>query len=73
MKKLTKIKSIQSTTVDSSFEEEISELYNELQPDIKTKNESQKKYFEDYELNEIYDFIDEINKSEIIDLNKIFK
>ena len=39
MKKLTKIKSIQSTTVDSSFEEEISELYNELQPDIKTKNE----------------------------------
>ena len=73
MKKLTKIKSIQSTTVDSSFEEEISELYNELQPDIKTKNEPQKKYFEDYELNEIYDFIDEINKSEIIDMNKIFK
>ena len=66
MEKVSKNKSFHSTSVDSSFEEEISEL-------CPVETEPSKKYFEDYNLEEIYDFIDEIDKSELTDMNSIFK
>ena len=66
MEKVSKNKSFHSTSVDSSFEEEISELCT-------AETESSKKYFEDYNLDEIYNFIDEIDKSELSDMNLIFK
>ncbi len=70
MKKLTKIKSLQSTTIDSSFEEEISEINSELQKE--TGSEKSKKYLEDLSLDEIYIFVDEIDKNNSKDLNSIF-
>ena len=66
MDKIPKSKSFNSTSVDSSSEEENSELYS-------TEIVSSKKYFEDYNLDEIYNFIDEIDKSEFTDMNLIFK
>ena len=70
MEKLNHIKSIQSATADSSFEEEI----NEKKIDLNLLNsETPKQYFEDFDLDEIYNFIEEIDKSEYIDMNLIFK
>ena len=66
MDKIPKSKSFNSTSVDSSSEEENSELYS-------AEIVSSKKYFEDYNLDEIYNFIDEIDKSEFTDMNLIFK
>ena len=66
MEKIPKVKSFNSTSVDSSSEEENSELYL-------AETESSKKYFEDYNLDEIYNFIDEIDKSKFTDMNLIFK
>ena len=66
MEKIPKVKSFNSTSVDSSSEEENSELYF-------AETESSKKYFEDYNLDEIYNFIDEIDKSKFTDMNLIFK
>ena len=71
MEKINKIKSIQSTTADSSFEEEAIETKADLNPKLDSK--MPKKYFEDYDLNEIYYFIEELDKSEYIDMNLIFK
>ena len=72
MKKLNKIKSIQSTTAaDSSFDEESNESNAEFHQE---NTDMPKKYLEDYDLDEIYNFIEELDKSEyIIDMNLIFK
>ena len=70
MEKITKIKSLQSTSIDSSFEEEISEINSELQKE--TDSEKSKKYLEDLSLDEIYIFVDEIDKNNSKDLNSIF-
>ena len=70
MEKITKIKSLQSTSIDSSFEEEISEINSELQKE--TGSEKSKKYLEDLSLDEIYIFVDEIDKINSKDLNSIF-
>ena len=72
MEKLEKIKSLQSTTVDSSFEEEICEIGQESKEE-KEKEIETKKYLEDYNLNEIYNFVDELDKNEYKDMNEIFK
>ena len=70
MDKLIKIKSIQSATADSSFEEET----NGTKIDLNLlDSEAPKKYFEDFSLDEIYNFIEELDKSEYIDMNLIFK
>ena len=71
MEKIAKIKSLQSTNIDSSFEEEISELNSELEKEKET--ETPKKYLEDFNLNEIYNFVDEIDKINTKDMNSIFK
>ena len=71
MEKITKIKSLQSTSIDSSFEEEVSEINSELQKE--TGSEKSKKYLEDLSLDEIYIFVDEIEKNNSKDLNSIFK
>ncbi len=70
MEKLNHIKSIQSATADSSFEEEIFEKKIDLNL---LNSETPKQYFEDFDLDEIYNFIEEIDKSEYIDMNLIFK
>ena len=70
MEKLTKIKSLQSTSIDSSFEEEISEINSELQNE--GESEKSKKYLEDFSLDEIYVFVEEIDKNNSKDLNSIF-
>ena len=70
MEKITKIKSLQSTSIDSSFEEEISEINSDLQKE--TCSEKSKKYLEDLSLDEIYIFVDEIDKNNSKDLNSIF-
>ena len=70
MEKLTKIKSLQSTSIDSSFEEEISEINSEFQKGA--ESETSKKYLEDFSLDEIYTFVDEIDNNNSTDLNSIF-
>ena len=70
MEKITKIKSLPSTSIDSSFEEEISEINSELQN--KGESEKSKKYLEDFSLDEIYVFVEEIDKNNSKDLNSIF-
>ena len=70
MEKITKIKSLQSTSIDYSFEEEVSEINSELQKE--TGSEKSKKYLEDLSLDEIYIFVDEIDKNNSKDLNSIF-
>ena len=71
MEKISKIKSLQSTSIDSSFEEEISEINTELKKEDESKKT--KKYLEDYNLSEIYNFINEIYESDTKDMNSIFK
>ena len=71
MEKLNKIKSIKSATADSSFEEETNETKIDL--NLEFDSETPKKYFEDFNLDEIYNFIKELDKSEYIDMNLIFK
>ena len=71
MEKISKIKSLQSTSIDSSFEEEISEINTELKKEDESKKT--KKYLEDYNLSEIYNFINEIDESDTKDMNSIFK
>ena len=71
MEKISKIKSLQSTSIDSSFEEEISEINTELKKEDESKKT--KKYLEDYNLSEIYTFINEIDESDTKDMNSIFK
>ena len=71
MEKLNKIKSIKSATADSSFEEEANETKLDL--NLEFDSETPKKYFEDFNLDEIYNFIKELDKSEYIDMNLIFK
>ena len=70
MEKITKIKSLPSTSIDSSFEEEISEINSELQNE--GESEKSKKYLEDFSLDEIYVFVEEIDKNNSKDLNSIF-
>ena len=70
MEKITKIKSFPSTSIDSSFEEEISEINSELQNE--GESEKSKKYLEDFSLDEIYVFVEEIDKNNSKDLNSIF-
>ena len=70
MEKITKIKSLPSTSIDSSFEEEISEINSELQNEV--ESEKSKKYLEDFSLDEIYVFVEEIDKNNSKDLNSIF-
>ena len=71
MEKLNKIKSIQSTTADSSFDVESNESNAEFHQE---NTDMPKKYLEDYDLDEIYNFIEELDKSQyIIDMNLIFK
>ena len=70
MEKITKIKSLPSTSIDSSFEEEISEINSELQNEGESKKS--KKYLEDFSLDEIYVFVEEIDKNNSKDLNSIF-
>ena len=72
MEKLKKIKSLQSTSIDSSLEEEISEINTELQKEAEAETKTSKKYLEDYSLDEIYFFVDEIDKNNSKDLNSIF-
>ena len=71
MEKITKIKSLQSTSIDSSFEEEISE--NNYESQKENESVKPKKYLEDYNLDEIYEFVEEIDKNESVDMNEIFK
>ena len=71
MEKISKIKSLQSTSIDSSFEEEISEINTELKKEDESKKT--KKYLEDYNLSEIYNFVNEIDESDTKDMNSIFK
>ena len=71
MEKITKIKSLQSTSIDSSFEEEISE--NNFESQKENESVKPKKYLEDYNLDEIYEFVEEIDKNESVDMNEIFK
>ena len=73
MEKSEKIKSFQSTTIDSSFEEEFCELNQESKEEKQKEIETSKKYLEDLNLDEIYNFIDELDKSEYKDMNSIFK
>ena len=70
MEKIKKITSLQSTSIDSSFEEEISEINSELQKEV--ESEKSKKYLEDCSLDEIYVFVDEIDKNNSKDLDSIF-
>ena len=83
MDKIEKIKSLQSTTVDSSSEEEFCDLKQKSKEEKEEREkeieervkeiETPKKYLEDFNLNEIYNFVDELDKSEYKDMNSIFK